>query len=574
MSNQNERSEELFDTLSKNKKQKQRKLIRTVVIIIAIVAVVLVGVVLYLRSRVNERFASDAAEVESYEVTTGTIQTLVSGSGTLTQVDLEALTVPAGVEITEVLVKRNDTVETGDLLATVDMSSVMTALSDLQSELDELDEEIADAKGDEVSSTISAGIAGRVKRIFATAGTDVSACMAENGALAILSLDGYMAADIETDALTKGDSVTVLRADGTEVSGTVASAANSVAVVLVSDNGPEYDEAVTVLSEDGTELGSANLYIHSPLSVTGYAGTVNTVSAKENQYVYSSTTLFHLKNTSFSANYDTLLRERSDLEEELLKLLTIYRDGAVLAPMDGIISSVDYTESTSSSVLYTTATTNTDSETSLVTIFPNISMSITIGIDETDILSLEVGQEAQVTVSSVSEDTFTGYVTEISKEASTSSGVTQYSAVITVDKAEGMLTGMTASVDVTIEGVEDAMIIPVDALHQTSAIYYVYTSYDEETQQYGGMVEVTIGMQNDNYVEIVSGLNIGDTVYYTEEETFSFGFGSFSGMSGMSSGMSGMSSGGMSQMPDMGNAGSREGGSFDRSNMGGMGQGG
>ncbi len=547
MSNQNERSEELFEKLSKDKKQKKRKLVRTVLIIIAIVAVVLIATVLHLRSRVNERFANDRQDVQTYAVTTGTIRTLVSGSGTLTQVDLEALTVPAGVEITEVIVEQDANVKTGDLLATVDMASVMTALSDLQENLDDLDKEIADAKGDEVSNSITAGIAGRVKRIFASEGADVSACMAENGALAVLSLDGYMALEIETNALAKGDTVSLRRADGAEISGTVESAANGKAVILVTDNGPQYDESVTVMHEDGKELGSGKLYIHQPLAVTGYAGTVSGVSAKENQYVYANTTLFRLKNTSFSANYDTLLRERGELEEELLKLLTIYRDGAVLSPMDGIVSSIDYSEDTTSTVLYTTTTTDEDSETGLVTIFPNVSMSITIGIDETDILSLKVGQEALVTVSSVSEDSFRGHVTEISKEASTVSGVTQYSAVVTVDKAEGMLAGMTADVDVSIEGVENALIIPVDALHQTSTIHYVYTAYDPETQQYGGMREVTVGMQNDSYAEILSGLNIGDTIYYTERNDFSFFFGNFGGMGNMS--------GGASQMPNMSNRG-------------------
>ena len=582
MDNQNQRSEELFDTINKNKKRKKRKVIYTVLIIIAVVAAILIGAVSYLRKRVTDRFASNTAEVKTYSVDTGTIQTLISGSGTLTQVDLEAITVPAGVEITEVTVKRNQTVSKGDLLATVDMSSVMTALSDLQSELNNLDNEIADAKGNEVSSSITAGIAGRVKRIFAQSGTDVSVCMAENGALAVLSLDGYMAVRIDTDTLQKNDTITVVRTNGTEIKGTVESVANGSAVILVTDNGPEYDEAVTVMDSEDQVLGSGNLYIHKPLSVTGYAGTVSAVSVKENQNVHASTTLFRLKNTSFSANYDTLLRERNELEEELLALLTIYRDGAVLAPMDGIISSVDYTESSSSTVLYTT-TTDTSSETNLVTLYPNISMSITIGIDETDILSLSEGQEAKIEVSSVSDQTFKGIVTEINTEASTTSGVTQYSAVVTFDRAEGMMAGMTASVYVTIEGVENAKIIPVDALHQTSAIYYVYTSYDEATKQYGGMTEVTIGMQNDSYVEILSGLELGDTVYYTEKETFSFNFGSFGGMGGIGgmSGMGGMGGSGMgggnmpSGMPNMGGSGNRNnGGSFNPSGSGNFGRGG
>ncbi len=552
MSDQKERSEEIFNALNQKKKKRRRKVILTVLIVVLVVALALGAGVFYLRQQVDAQFASELAEVLSYEVTTGTISTVVSGSGTLTQVDLESLTVPAGVDITEITVSAGDTVETGDVLATVDMSSVMTALADLQAELDDLDDEISDAKGDEVSSTITAGISGRVKLLYAESGTDVSACMAENGALAVLSLDGYMAVDIQTDALSRGDTVTVILDDGEEYTGTVESAVNGSATILLTDNGPAYGQTATVYTEGGSEAGSGTLYIHSPLSITGYAGTVSRVYVSENTKVYSTTTLFYLTDTSFSANYDTLLRNRETLEEELLELLTIYRDGAVLSPMDGMVSSIDYTSSSA-----------TGSATSLLTLYPNISMSVTIGVDETDILSLEVGQEAEVVVSSVSDDTLTGVVTEISQEASTSTGVTQYSAVITLDKVDGMLAGMTASVDVKIEGVDDALIIPLEALHQTSAIYYVYTSYDEESGEYGGMVEVTTGMQNSSYVEILSGLSEGDTVYYTEETTtFSFGgMGNFSGSSDFSGGFSN----------DSGNMRDDMGG---RGNMGGMDQGG
>ena len=351
----------------------------------------------------------------------------------------------------------------------------------------------------------------------------VSACMAQHGDLAVLSLDGYMAVDLETDILSRGDSVTVIREDGTEITGKVDTVANKKATILVSDNGPVYGETVTVVTEDGNQVGSGTLYIHSPLAVTGYAGTISMVHVKENAAVYPATTLFSLKNTSFTANYDTLLRQRSELEEELLLLLTIYRDGAILSPMDGVVSSIEFGEESPSSLLYATVQTESE-ETKLLTIYPNISMSVTIGIDEGDILNLELGQEASVKVSSVSEEVFSGKVTKISKDADISTGVTQYSAQVTLDKAAGMLPGMTASVDISIEGVENAMIIPVDALHQTSATAFVYTSYDPETQEYGDMVNVTTGMQNDDYVEILSGLNIGDTIYYTEKFDSFFDF--------------------------------------------------
>ena len=546
MSEEKQRGEELFETLSRNKKQRRRKLIRNVLIVLAVVAVVLVGTVLKLRSDVRARFASDAANVLSHQVAAGTIHTTVSGSGVLEETDKEQIVLPATVKITELYVQAGDAVQTGDLLAAVDMATVMTALSDLQQQLNDLDGDIRSAKGETVSSQISARISGRVKQIFAEPGMDVTSCMARNGALAVLSLDGKMAVDLETEALGKGQTVSVTRADGTVLEGEVEAAAGGRATVLVTDNGPRLDEEVSVTAQDGTNVGKGKLYIHNPLAVTGYAGTVSNVSVKENSYIYANSTMFTLKNTSFSANYDTLLRQRGELEEQLLELLTIYRDGAVLSYIDGRISSVEYDEETETSIYVT------EEGNGLLTLSPNTGMSITIGVDETDILALEEGQEAQVEVSSVSEELFNGTVTEISKVADTSTGVTRYSAEVTLDREEGMLPGMTAEVDVKIQGVENALIIPVEALHQTSTIYYVYTSYDAKTQQYGGMTEVTPGMQNDTQVEILSGLQLGDTVYYTEKNDFFAMIGAMMGMGGGNSSRSAGNARPAGQMPSGG----------------------
>lgn len=534
MSEQVQRGDELFETLSKNKKKRRNKIIRTVLTVIAVIAAILVGLVFYLRHRVEQKFAAAAADVKSHVVTPGTIHTVVTGSGTLTQVDVEDITVPTGVEILEVLVEAQDQVSAGDVLATVDMASVMTTLADVQSQLNDLDKEISNSKGDTADTTVTAGVAGRVKRILAEKDTDVTACMAENGALAYISLDGHMAVEIEADKLEKSAQVTVVREDGKAIEGTVESVAGGKAVVLLTDNGPRYDEEVTVLGPDGTEAGKGKLYIHSPLAVTGYAGTVSQVRVKENAKVSSNSAVFTLKDTGFTANYDTLLRDRADLEETLLDLLNIYRYGAVTAPFDGTVSTVLFDED------------GEKTQTGVLTLFPGESMSILISIDETDILALKEGQEAEVVVSSVSDEVRLGEVTEINKEATTTAGVTVYSAEITVDNGPGMLPGMTADVDVKIEGVENALIIPVDALHQTSTIQYVYTSYDPETGMYGSMVEVTSGMQNDKEVEILTGLKEGDTVYYVESTNpLAFMFQAMSG--GMGGGMGGgqRASGGM-----------------------------
>lgn len=553
MNQQNEHSEALFEQLNKSKLENLQKKKRRMVMILLIAAAVLIAAVLLLRSAVTNRFADFDVEVLSYEAARSTISTTVSGTGMLSGVDMESISFPSGVEITEVTVRNGQSVAEGDVLATVNMTTVINTLSSLQDELDALDEEIGEAEGDKVSSTVKAGVSGRIKAVYAANGDDIAAVMVEKGALAVISLDGYMACDIASETLSAGDKVVVTREDGSTLSGKIESAVNGTAVVLVTDNGTAIGEEVTISDSEGNGLGTAKLYVHNPLSVTAVAGTVSSVNVKENAKVSSYTTMFNLKNTSYSANYDSLLRERGELEEEMLELLQVYRDGAVLAPFDGVVSSVDYVDPDDE-------TYDAEADVALVSLYPNERMSITISVDEADILSLEQGQEASVTVSSVSDSTFSGTVTEVSKEADTSSGVTQYSAEVEMDYQNGMLIGMTAEVVVSIEGVENTIIIPVDALHQTSNISYVYTSYDEKTQQYGDMVEVTTGLSNDNYVEIISGLEEGDVVYYTEsaDDFFSMmggmNFGGGSSVSAMPSGGGNMPSG--DRMPS---------GGFDRS---------
>ena len=555
MEEQQKTGEALFDKLSQEKKQRRRKRLRRVIIIVAVIFAALVMVVSHLRKNVDARFAATQKDVQSYTVAPGTIHTLVSGSGVLEQVDEEDVTVPAGVEVDEVIAEAGDAVAKGDLLAKVDMASVVDTLSSTQDQIKTLDKKINSAKSDTASTSVTTSVGGRVKKIYAQVGDNVVSSVTENGALALLSVDGYMAVDFESDSCARGDTVTVTLSDGTAVEGTVESATLGTVTVLVTDNGPALDEQVTVADAAGKILGTGKLYIHSPVAVTGYVGTVKSISCKENANITAGSTLMTLRDTKTSANFDALLRQRQDLEDTLTGLLTIYRDGAVLASQDGLITSVEYDEDTATSA----------TETQILTLYPQKQMTVTISIDETDILSLKEGQEAQITVSSVSDDAFTGSVTSISKVADTSTGVTRYSAEVTLDREEGMLVGMTADVDVRIEGTENALIIPVDALHQNSASYYVYTGYDEAQKRYTGRTEVTIGMQNDDDVEITSGLKEGDTVYYTEAD--SGGFGDFMVMPG---GMSGGMSSGVTVVPGMG-GGNGGGGRPSGGGPGGMG---
>lgn len=517
MENTNERDDALFAQLKKAKRRKRRRVIITVVLLLLLVIAGVAGAVFYLRAQVRTQFAAATAEVKTYQATTGRISSNVSGSGSLSYMDFEDVTVPAGVSVEEVLISAGDTLAAGDVIARVDVNSVMTALADTQSALEDLDDQLNDAQKDAVGTYVSTSVPGRVKCVYAQVGDSVMDVMMEHGALAILSLDGKMTVTIDAD-LEEGQAVTVQSGD-VSYAAVVESSISGRTVVNLTDNGPVYGAEATVLDDSGSVLGTGTLAIRSPLSVTGYAGTINWVSARENQQVYAGSSLFSLKDTQYSANYDTLLRSRNQTQQTMATLVELLRDGCVTAPMDGIVTAV--TDLSAESLTYS----DDGTELILATMAPDKQVSVSVAVDETDILSLELGQSAQVTVSSIGDDIYSGTVTEISKIGTSMSGVTQYTTVVTLDKAPQMLAGMTASVDIQIQGVDDVVLIPVEALHLTRDMAYVYTSYDEELKEYGGMVEVVAGTSNSSYVEIVSGLKPGDTVYYTEKETTDNSFG-------------------------------------------------
>lgn len=531
---------------NRRKTKLSRAQVRRLVIGAAIAAVVITAGAVYLRKRVTEQFGrGSTAEISSAEVISGSISTSVYGSGRLSDDDVEKLEIPSGVKLKEIRVSPGDKVDGGTLLASVNVNSVLAAMNDVSDQLSTLDSSISAAASSSGVSYISASVSGRIKKIYAAAGDSVSGVMYEHGALMLLSLDGYMAVDIDAPSLSAGDSVTVTGEGGASYAGTVDSVTGGTATVLVSDNGTAYGESVTVADENGSTLGSGALYIHDELKIMGYTGTVSYVSVSENSAVYSGSTLLSLSGGAESAGYDALLEQRAELEDELSQLIAIYREGGVYSGLSGTVKAVNAVDEDDED---SSSEDETDTE-QYFSISPDETMSISVSVDESEILSVSVGQSAEVTIDSINGESFTGTVTEIDRAGTSSSGVTTYTAVISIEKTDAMLAGMSASATIKIDGVENALLIPVDALNRTSSGYYVYTECDEESGTLGGMVEVTAGISNYVYAEITSGLSEGDTVYYTEKEDNAFSFampgGDFGGGNRGGGGPSGGFPGGM-----------------------------
>ena len=314
------------------------------IVLLAMMPVIATALAVLPNQSANEGGGAISAEelVVSATVETGEIVSSFYGSGTLNDEEAAAATILSSVEVVSYAVKNGDTVSEGDPIAVIDRISAQNAIAELQDAMDALDEEIAQASADRISDTVQAPSAGRVKRIFAQENAGVADTMYEHGALILISLDGCMAVDVESeDACTVGQSVAVILSDGREEAGKVAEVGNGVVTVTLTDNGPEYGENVSVTDSDGKTIGSGELYIHSELKITGFSGTISNIHVSEESTVSEGKTLLTLADTEYVGAYHQLLEERETLLEEMKKLTVMYQDGYVYAECDGIISGID-----------------------------------------------------------------------------------------------------------------------------------------------------------------------------------------------------------------------------------------
>ena len=102
-----------------------------------------------------------------------------------------------------------------------------------------------------------------------------------------------------------------------------------------------------------------------------------------------------------------------------------------------------------------------------------------------------------------------GEVTTIAPKANVSSGVVLYPVTIRLTSGElPVRAGMTADVEITTASQDDALIVPLRAVHTEDGRAYVDRMVGDRIER----VEVELGMMTDTEVEITSGLAEGDVV--------------------------------------------------------------
>lgn len=173
------------------------------------------------------------------------------------------------------------------------------------------------------------------------------------------------------------------------------------------------------------------------------------------------------------------------------------------------------TSSDSSSASSSTSSATNTELTSAFSIAAGDEMTLSVNVDEMDILSIEAGQKATVTFDAIENKEYEGEITSIDKNGTTSNGTTKYPVEITLTKEDSMMSGMNASVTITTSEVTDALLVPAAAVTEEGNTSYVYTEKDSKTGELSGKTEVQTGDTDGTNIVITSGVSEGDTVYYS-----------------------------------------------------------
>ncbi len=320
----------------------RKKNIKRIIALVCACAVVVLLAAMPLIAKQDPEEDGPKASILSGTTSTGSINTELIGGGTLAEEDAVTIDLPSTVKLKEFLVSNGDAVTEGTAIATVDRVTVMTAISQVQETLEYLSKQIEEASDTDSEEIVTALAGGIVKILYAEEGDSVQSVMLEHGALAVLSLDGLMAVDIETEStLSVGTAVTVTLSDGTAVSGKISSNLAGEMTVTMEDDGYPVEDKVQVAAEDGTAIGSGELYIYSPWNATAYAGTVDSIKVNVGDKLSTGKTLMKLSDVGYSAAYRQLIGQRQEYEQLMLELFKMYQTETIAAPCDGVVSGID-----------------------------------------------------------------------------------------------------------------------------------------------------------------------------------------------------------------------------------------
>ena len=487
------------------------------------------------------RQASPASTSVSYLQDTPqrrSITNVFSDSGTITAANTyEVKPLVRGTVLTADF-QEGDMVQAGDVLYTIDSSDAANSVARAQLSLNQAQRSYEDAvnaqyvRTDIGGTVVSIGVApGDV----VTAGQEVATIRDES--VMLLTLD-FPAADAAGFAVGQTAEVTL---DGTyeRIAGTIRSVSGadtlssgsllvrSVTIAVPNNGSLTAAQAATASVNGVSALGSARLaYQKSQTLAAASAGTVAALCVQPGSAVGAGANVIQLASDSLTRQVETASDNLLSAELSVDDAENTMDNYTITAPISGTVIQKNVQAGE------TVGGDSTTAATAMCIIHDLSYLEMTLNVDELQILSMQVGQNVQIRADAIPDQTFNGVVINVSSAGTTTSGTTTYPVTIRIDDYGQLLPGMNATAEIVVDSVQDALSIPNAAVIRGS---YVLVTADspsaanavtDMTAPEGYVyVRVRTGISDDDYIQVLEGLEEGDTVAYDASSVSSSGYG-------------------------------------------------
>ena len=485
-------------------------------------AAVLVAVIVPRRSR------SASADLAYTQEKLGRrdIVNVYDGSGTINAADSYTVkSLVTGTVLTADF-ELGDTIQKGDVLYVIDSSDVEGDLESAQLSVSQAQrsyDDAADARnvrtkiGGEVSSfAVAAGDAVQAGQTVATVrDTSVMLLAVDFPAAEAQSFAVGQAAQVMPDTTFEVLNGTIRSVSGADPSGDASLMTCTVTIAVPNAGSLTTAQAAVAQVNGVSSLNSAHFtYQREETVVAAASGTVSELCVKEGSTVRQDDVLLRITGKDLDKQAQNAADNLRSAELRMSSAERNISHYTIDAPISGTI--VDKKVKAGDKL-----SANDTAMQNLCTIYDMSYLEMKLNVDELKIRSLEVGQEVDITADAVPGETYKGVISSVLVAGTTANGSTSYPVTVRIDDMGELLPGMNATAKITTASVKNVLALPNAALVRGS---YVLVTRDSpsaanaETSMTAPdgyvYVKVTTGISDDDYIEVKSGLQEGDTIAY------------------------------------------------------------
>ena len=186
-------------------------------------------------------------------------------------------------------------------------------------------------------------------------------------------------------------------------------------------------------------------------------------------------------------------------------------DYTIKAPIDGTVVTKNKKKGDKLESGSAAASSSSGNSSAMAVIYDLSSLKLQLDVDETEVKQVAVGQSVSITADALEDKTFTGTVTKVGIDGTSSNGVTTYPIDVEITDYGELLPGMNVTAEIVVQEVKNVLAIPVSSLQRGDVVYVKGEKEDKSDNAPDGYksVKVVTGINDEDYIEIKSGLTEG-----------------------------------------------------------------